>query len=98
MLSDLSPPQQALERYMSELSERAFHAGWMEGLEFALWRAVQDGPFKYGRLELTPEHLTRLTELSSACGGWIYFDQEREESFASFAEWRLIFGRAGKGK
>jgi hypothetical protein len=41
MLADLSPDQRRLADYMSELSESAYCAGWMEGLEFALWEAVQ---------------------------------------------------------
>ena len=94
MLSYLSPPQQELARYMSALSESAYGAGWMEGLEYALWRAVSQGPFKYGQLELTSEHLQRLSELSQRVGGWVYFDQAREESFASLAEWKRLVSSA----
>jgi hypothetical protein len=36
MLADLSLPQKELAEYMSSLSELAFLAGWMDGLEFAL--------------------------------------------------------------
>jgi hypothetical protein len=72
MLSDLSAPQRELAEFMSALSERAYSAGWMEGLEFALWRAVSHGPFKYGQLELTVEHSHHLVELSKRCGGWIF--------------------------
>ena len=42
-----------LMRYMSELSERAYCAGWMEGLEYTLWKAVLEGRLKYGRLQIT---------------------------------------------
>jgi hypothetical protein len=59
----------------------------MDGLEVALWQALPDKPFKYGRLQLTSAHLSRLTELSAECGGWIYFDDEHEESFVSFDDW-----------
>ena len=90
MLSDLSSPQRELAEYMSALSERAYGASWMEGLEVALWRAASQGPFTYGRLELTPEHVRHLRELSAACGGWIFLHKDREESFASFAEWQCL--------
>ena len=80
---------------MSELSERACCAGWMEGLEVALWRALPDMPFRYGQLELTVEHLNRLGELSKECGGWIYFDDKHEESFVSFADWQHMLAQAG---
>ncbi|WAC71847.1 hypothetical protein OU995_19990 [Roseateles sp. SL47] len=88
MTTRLTPAQQRLADYMSELSESAFSAGWMEGLEVALWQALPDKPFTYGRLALTSDHLNRLTELSTACGGWIHFDDEHEESFVSFDDWR----------
>lgn len=87
MLIDLSPPQRELAIYMSSLSERAHSAGWMQGLEFSLWRAVSHGPFKYGRLELGPEQVQRLRELSERCCGWIFFHEQQEESFASLSEW-----------
>jgi len=36
----------------------------MDGFEFALWRGVVEGPFRYGQLELTVEHIDRLQRLS----------------------------------
>jgi hypothetical protein len=36
VLLDLSPQARALADYMSELSEEAYSAGWMMGLEFEL--------------------------------------------------------------
>ena len=50
MLTDLTPDQRALAEYMSELSEQAIHAGWIQNLEHALWRARTEGPFVYTRL------------------------------------------------
>ena len=87
MLKELTASQRALASYMSELSELAYSAGWIDGLEDDLWRALPDKPFKYGRLDVTIAHLVRLTELSDQCGGWIYFDHEREESFIAFPDW-----------
>ncbi len=55
MLSDLDQHQLALADCMSSLSE-----GWMDGLEFEPWRAAVEGPCRYGRLELTAEHIARL--------------------------------------
>jgi hypothetical protein len=95
MLSHLSPAQRELAEFMSALSERAYGASWMEGLEFAIWRAVSDGRFKYGQLELTPEHIHHLVELSRGCGGWIFFEKDHEESFAPFSEWKRLVSLAG---
>jgi hypothetical protein len=85
------PSAQALTDYMSGLSELAYAAGWMEGLEFALWRAVIDGPRRYGRLEITAEHVARLRALSTDCGGWIVFDDRSEETFVEIDAWRRIY-------
>ena len=49
---------------MSDLSEEAWCAGRMEGLEFELWAALVGGPREYGRLQLTTSHIERLRELS----------------------------------
>jgi hypothetical protein len=88
MLADLTPAQRALAQYMSALSEAAFLAGWMDGLEHALWRAVLEGPCQYGRLMVTEEHIARLKALSAACDGWIYFHKVHEESFVPVPVWR----------
>ncbi len=76
---------------MSELSEAAYYAGWMHGLEFALWRAVTEGPRRYGRLDITAEHVSKLRELSDSAGGWIVFDDKTEETYMSLDEWRRIY-------
>ena len=88
MLSDLSPSEHALAEYMSCLSEEAYHAGWMDGLELALWKALVVGPYKYGRLLLTSEHVDRLRLLSAECGGWIRFHDDAEERFVPLSEWK----------
>jgi hypothetical protein len=87
----MTPSAQALTDYMSELSESAYYAGWMKGLEFALWWAVTDGPRLYGRLDITAEHISKLRALSDACGGWIVFDDETEETFVDLDAWRRIY-------
>ena len=83
MIEELTDSQKALAEYMSELSEEAYFAGWMEGLEYALWKAVVENPFNYGFLQLTEQHIAELTILSNACGGWIVFD---ESSFDPIVE------------
>jgi len=90
MLRDLSESQRGLAEYMSSISEDAYAAGWIEGLEFDLWRAVQEGPFRYGRLLLTSAHTARLTELSAACDGWIRFDEQIEEQFVPIEVWETL--------
>jgi hypothetical protein len=91
MIDELTDSQKALAEYMSELSEEAYFAGWMEGLEYALWKAVFEKPFEYGYLQITEQHITELTRLSNACGGWIVFDDDSAETFVPIDEWRKIY-------
>jgi hypothetical protein len=94
MLNDLSPQQLELENYMSELSGQAYSAGWMDGLEFALWKLVIDGPYKYGQLHLNSEHRQSLVELSGACHGWIVFHDQFDETFVPMSQWLVNFKAA----
>ena len=87
----MKPEEKRLADYMSNLSEQAYYAGWMVGLENVLWNAVVDGPRKYGRLEITGEHIAKLKELSDACGGWIIFDDEKGETFVPLDEWLRLY-------
>lgn len=80
---------------MSELSQAAWHAAWMEGLELELWRAVLDGPRRYGRLDVTAAHVSRLKELADQAGGWIVFDEVTEETLVPMAAWLARFGASG---
>lgn len=94
MLADLSESQRELANYMSTISEEAYAASWIEGLEFELWRAIQESPIPYGRLQLTSAHTKRLKELSQICGGWIRFDDTTEEQFVPFSVWLAQEGKA----
>lgn len=87
MLRDLSKAQRDLADYMSVLSEQAYYAGWMDGLEYALWRTVVNGPMEYGRLSINGDHINELRRLSEACSGWIMFAEEKEETWISMANW-----------
>jgi hypothetical protein len=87
MLHELNPEARALANYMSSLSEQAYSAQWMSGLEHALWFALCDGPFRYGRLQLTRDHVAALGRLSDTCDGWIVSDPVREERFVPVREW-----------
>jgi hypothetical protein len=65
----MNPSAQALTDYMRELSEEAYSAAWMTGLEFALWTALTEGPRLYGHLDITADHIAKLRMLSDTCGG-----------------------------
>jgi len=78
---------------MSELSEQAYCAGWMGGLEFDLWNALVGGPREYGRVRITDEQVERLRRLSEAARGWIVFDDVDEETLVPLDEWKRRFER-----
>ena len=87
MIDDLTDSQRRLAEFMSSLSEKSWSAGWMEGLEVDLWRAVTSGPFKVGLHQIARDEIEQLRRLSADCGGWIVFDQEHEETFVPRDVW-----------
>ena len=87
MINDLTAPQRELHDLMSSMSEQAWSAGWMHGLEYELWKATLSPAYKVGRLLLSSTQCERLRQLSEKCGGWIAFDDQREEIFVPQAQW-----------
>ena len=83
-----------LAEFMSELSEEAWRAGWMDGLEFALWEVVLGRRQKYGCLELTPDQRSKLRSLSEQCGGWIVYDDDSGETWVPLDDWKTRFSAA----
>jgi hypothetical protein len=91
MLADLTYDQRALADAMSAISEAAYCAGWMDGLEYALWHLLTTGQTRYGRSKVTGEELARLRILSERCGGWIICDEQKDETFVPLNDWLRIF-------
>src|SRR6188508_487995 len=91
MLADLTAAQRMLAEYMSDLSEEAYCAGWMQYLEYALWQVVLGERHDYGRVEFRPEDVDSLQQLSHECAGWIVFDHERGEMWLPRKEWEERF-------
>ena len=93
MLNELTPTQRDLAELMSDISENAWRAGWMMGLEYELWQELTSATNSSVPPLATQEQLERLSQLSKACGGWITFDQEREELFVVLAEWVTCYDK-----
>ena len=91
MIEHLTGASRELADYMSEISEEAYSAGWMDGLEYALWYAVQNGPTNYGRLVISEAHIQKLSHLSSVAKGWVYWHEENVESYIAIQEWVSMF-------
>jgi hypothetical protein len=83
--------EKRLADYMSDLSEQAYYASWILGLEYVLWSAIVDEPRKYGRLDITDEPVAKLKELSDACGGWVIFNDEKGETLVPLDEWFHLY-------
>jgi hypothetical protein len=49
------------------------------------------GPFRYGQFDLTVDHMERLQRLSQACGGWVVFGGDKEETFVTLDRWKNIY-------
>ena len=102
--SELTHEQELLRDYMSELSETYYCAGWLMGLEFSLWAAL-DGKANFAGSPLDREEIEKLKQLSEKCGGWIYWDEtpmtrngltgESGESFISLDDWKAMVKVAG---
>jgi hypothetical protein len=96
--SSMSLEATELRDYMSGLSQKAWNAGWMSDLEYALWDAVEHGPRSYGRLNITEQHIAKLHELSLACGGWIQFGENSQaEEFVPLGKWHRFVGARSDG-
>ena len=88
----MSENWQDLAREMSEISEQAYCAGWMDGLEYRLWEILQGGSKKYGQIRLSDAQVARLRELASKVGGWVRLDDEAEvEEFVEMADWQNLY-------
>jgi len=67
---------ETLRLLMSEISERAYSAGWMMELEFALWKLALRGGGRYGAAVVSAEEAATLRTLAERCGGWIAWSSE----------------------
>lgn len=84
---ELSDEAADLADLMSQISEEAFCAGWMSGLEHSLWEIIHSDRRSYGQTVLTEQQVSRLRSLSERCGGWIRYDFEKGEVFVPRDVW-----------
>lgn len=91
MLSSLTPKQRELANVMSNISEKCYSAGWIDNLEFILWKALINGEQKIGHGIISNEDINRLMQLSRDCDCWIYFDDTEEETAIDLITWKRRF-------
>lgn len=97
MLKDLNNDELKLAELMSNISEDGYSAGWMPGLEIALWKALNDGDRNYGRHRISQSEVEKLKFLSEKCNCWILFDDTNEETSIEIRKWKRKFDE-GKRK
>ncbi len=81
---------QELYEYISELSEEAICAGWMENIEYALWERVLNGTGNYYALEVTEDIIAKLRDYSDRAGGW-WIWEDREPVFLPIEDWNKLY-------
>lgn len=81
-------PEAALKlvKLMHELCYRCCMCGWwIDNHEYILWEIASKGDsdgIKYGFTDdVTPEEAQQLRTLNQQCGGWWYWNNEREEGY-----------------
>jgi len=79
-----------LKNLMIRISERCYCAGWIDDLEFELWKFVCQAEqskkydkIEWGQDEITGEELKLLKEMSEKLQGWWIFnlEEERDENY-----------------
>lgn len=88
---DLTVKQRELAELMSEISGDCYCAGWMSGLEYALWNLVlyPSGPRHYGQSEVPLADIKQMDMLSQEIGGWIVWKDD--EDGLPLEEWGEYF-------
>lgn len=79
--------QEALYQLMSDISEDCYCAGWMMGLELAIWGALQDGDRTYGMGEMDAEQLEQCRTLANEIDGWIVWVDDDDIPGLPSCEW-----------
>lgn len=83
----------ALAETMSEISESCWSAGWLNDLEYSLWKAMETGNLDYG-WGIEQRDLDRLRHLAGLAGGWWIWPKHAEnKTFVAMEKWMEILAR-----
>jgi hypothetical protein len=85
--NEFSDGHRELYETMSDISEDCYCAGWMMGLEFALWDALQDGDLRYGQGLMDVDQLEKCRTLSTKLDGWIIWIDDSIDAELPASEW-----------
>lgn len=91
MLKDLTPDQQELAIFMSDISEKCYYADWLSNLEYVLWEAVNSGERKYGHGFISQSDIDTLKTLAIKTNSWIIYDDDTRETALDLITWTTKF-------
>ena len=82
-----------LEKVMSDISERCYCAGWLNGTEYVLWKAMTENkPADWGQDKITSRDIKLLKKLSKESGCWAAFsDEYNSQVLITIADWELHY-------
>lgn len=92
-MTGLTPQQRALAEAMSEVSEAAFRAGWMEGTEYDVWRLLHHGgPWGMASAEQLVPLLADVRTALERAGCWIVWESdEPDERPVTLDQWQRLY-------
>lgn len=66
--------QECLFTMMRHVSQEGYSAGWLQDLEYDLWKIVEEGPQEFGFHWIGPDRIAKLRKLSELAEGWIVYE------------------------
>ena len=84
---NMNEKQRELYETMSGISEDCYFAGWMSGLEYAIWGALQGGGRRYGIGEMDDEQLEKCRALATELDGWVIWVDDDYDAHLPVEEW-----------
>ncbi len=83
-----------LLEFMTSLNRHCWSNGWLYQAEFALWKAVLNGPKQWGNKAISEEDIARLKTLSDQARGWFRWNEECDQAeFIEISEWTELVQR-----
>ncbi len=89
--SDMSEDQLKLANTMSQISENCYCAGWIEGNEYGIWKALKSGIQKYGQYAIDTDLLEECGRLSAELHGWVIWVDDRDDPYMPTQDWGMYF-------
>ena len=91
-MAELTPEQRVLAEAMSDVSERAYCAGWMQDTEYEVWRLLHDGGgWGWAEAEYLAPEVEAVRAAFERAGCWIVWDDEHEEQPVTLEKWQPMY-------